>query len=297
MLKKYLRFLSLLIIVFTLTSFNLFKIDFEEGKNNNVCRSLQGKSLIYLIFVDTKQTPPWTAFDIQSTMDSLIIAVDWLEMEARARNIKLNFTTDYYIGEEYSTINKRLPDENLLKSITEPNPKKGIENLNNWADKIARSAGSSMKVEEKDGIPLINQPKNKERLIAFLRDKYRVESVCLLYMLNSYFKDEISIALNTYSEKDVEFAIVSNNFSSEIAHNILHIYGAADLHETTWRSDKSNIKYAKQNFPDEIMLDPYARKLNAINISEYTEYLIGWKDSLSKEYINLLKDNISFNIE
>jgi hypothetical protein len=38
------------------------------------------------------------------------------------------------------------------------------------------------------------------------------------------------------------------------------------------------------------MLDPYAKNINELDIGEYTQYLIGWKDKLDPRYAELLTD-------
>ena len=120
----------LLIVIFLSTQSLSFKrLDYRDGMYKNVCKNLSNEVLLYFIFVDSKSTTPWTEFDIQSTIDSLSMAVKWLHAQANKYNIPLNIKTDYYIGEEYSTIRKELPNGNVLKSVTEPNLKKGLEDL------------------------------------------------------------------------------------------------------------------------------------------------------------------------
>ena len=135
-------------------------------------------------------------------------------------------------------------------------------------------------------------PKNKERLIAHLRDEYNVESVALLFLVSNYYKEDISIAINTLDTQDVEFAIVSYKYPSEIAHNILHLYGAADLYKTPFRRNDKKIKEALQLFPEDIMQDPDANDIWSLEIGEFTKYLIGWTDDLDSEFHFLLTDKI-----
>ncbi len=290
---KHIRRILLFIFILVLPSAHTIqRIDYRNAMYNNVCKDLKGETLLYLIFVDNQETIPWTEFDIQSTLDSLAIAIAWLEEQARKNNIILHIKSDYYIGDEYTTIKQRLPQTSVQETITTPNFNGGIETVNEWVDDICKRAGRSLVIPQKDGIPEMRQPKNKERLIAFLRDAYRVESVALLIMLNNYYKDDISIPLNTMNNDDVEYAIVSYKYPSDIAHNVLHLFGAADLHETLYRRKKSSIDMAKNEFPDDVMQDPYARDISALEVGEYTRYLIGWKNTLTENYKPLLKDKI-----
>ena len=127
------------------TSSSIRRIDYENARFNNVCKSLTDEVLVYFIFVDSKETSPWTEFDIQSTIDSLEVAVRWLEKKARDQNINLKFITDYHIGNENTPIRKNLPQGSVFTSATEPNFRTGLRELNNWADNIARTAGQSVK--------------------------------------------------------------------------------------------------------------------------------------------------------
>lgn len=275
---NFLRVICIGIFLLFATSFSLKKVDYRHAMYKNVCKDLKHDVLLYFIFVDNKSTAPWTEFDIQSTIDSVGIAVRWLQEQAKLNNIPLKIKSDYYIGTELSTINKSLPQGSVYKSITEPNLTTGLKSINSWADAIAKKAGSTLNIpEKKDGIPEIKNPRNKERLIAYLRDAYQVESVALLYMVNNYFKNDISVQINTFNTDDVEFAVVSYKYPSEIAHNFLHLYGAADLYNTPFRRNEKKIAQLAKMYPNEIMLDPYAKNIKTLEISDYTKYLIGWK--------------------
>jgi len=275
------------------TGYSFKRIDYRRGIQNNVCKVLKNNVLVYFIFVDSKETSPWTEFDIRSTIDSISVAIKWLEFQARQNGVSLNIITDFYIGEEYTTIKKALPMGSIIKSISEPNLKRGLEALNLWADNIARKAGTSFNIMEKDGIPEIKNPKDKERLVAYLRDTKQVESIALLYMVNNYFRNDISISVNTMNTHDVEFAIVSYKYPSIIAQNILHLFGAADLYKTQYRRNEKKIAVAGEYFPDDIMQDVYAISLSKLKVGKFTQYLIGWNQRLEPEYQLLLTDNIT----
>jgi hypothetical protein len=292
-MMTFVRLALFLVLLILPSDYSGRRIDYRRGIHNNVCKTLENNVLVYCIFVDSKETSPWTEFDIRTTIDSIAIAVKWLEGQSRQNGISLNIITDYYIGEEYTTIKRALPEGTVLRSISEPNLRKGMEALNMWADNIARRAGSTFDITEKDGIPEVKNPRNKERLVAFLRDTKQVESVALLYMVNNYFRNDISISVNTLNTYDVEFAIVSYKYPSVIAQSILHLFGAADLYKTHYRKNEKKILIAGKYFPDDIMQDVYARNINSLEIGEFTQYLIGWKKKLEAEYHTLLTDKIA----
>lgn len=288
---KYLFSFILIALVFTVSSSLTFKkLDYREAMNKNVCKHLRNDVLIYFIFVDSKETSPWSEFDIRTTIDSMAMARKWLMEQAVRNNIPLNIKTDYFIGKEFSTISRNLPFGTVAKTAVNPNLKKGLESLNEWADQIARKAGATFNIVQKDGIPEIQAPRNKERLIAYLRDEYQVESVALLFFVNNYFRSDISLPVNTMSTNDVEFAIVSYKYPSEIAHNVLHLYGAADIYPSLLRRNQNKAKELEAMFPNEIMRDPYAKNIRDMEISDYTKYLIGWDNNSKPEYSELYID-------
>ncbi|MBN1131435.1 MAG: hypothetical protein JXR52_00520 [Bacteroidales bacterium] len=264
--------------------------DYSKGRYNNVCKDLKDDVLLYFVFIDTRTTCPWSEFDILTTIDSINAAAIWLEKQANKNNVELNIKTDYYIGDEYSTIQKNLPGQTIREIVAGRNFEEGLLALNRWGDNISRMIGESLYLKEKDGIPQQKRPGNKERLIAFLRDEYNVESVAIMFLLNNYFRNDISLAINTLHNNDVEFCIVSYKYPSEIAHNFLSLFGAVDLYETPFRQHRKKIRLAADRYPDDIMQDPYAKKIEDLHIGEFTEYMIGWSDELPEEDIPLLTD-------
>ena len=268
-------------------------LDFSTGRHNNVCKDLQHDALIYFVFIDTRTTSPWTEFDILTTIDSIHTAARWLEKQAAQYNIPLRFKTDYYIGDQFTTIQRNLPRKSVYATLEEMKLTEGMRSLSRWGDYIAKIIGESLYIREKDGLPSQKAPVNKERLIAYLRDEYQVESVALLILLNNYYRTDISVAVNTLHNDDVEFAVVSYKYPSEIAHSILHLYGAADLYETQFRRNRRNLKLSSRDFPDDIMSDVYARPLEDLEIGEYTRYMIGWTEDLDRRYEPLMTERFT----
>lgn len=284
--------LVLLMLMIVPSSYKISRVDYREARYQNVCKDLKGDVLLYFMFIDSKYTTPWTEFDIQSTIDSIRSAINWLHMQAKDNSIPLNIIADFYIGPEYTTITRNLPAATVFESITEPNTTKARDNIKRWSDAAAKIAGESVTLRQKDGIPEVKTPANKERLVAFLRDENKVESVALFYLINNYYKSDISIAVNTFNTDDVEFAIVSYKYPSEIAHNFLHLYGATDMYKTLLRRKEGNIKILSEQYPDEIMQDPYGKNLNDLTISDYTKYLIGWNETLDPALEPLMQDKM-----
>jgi hypothetical protein len=292
-MRKLLTQLSLFIVLFTGMSASTPSINFLDGRHNNVCKALTNDILLYFVFIDTRTTSPWTESDILSTIDSIHTTVRWLKQEADDYGIPLKIKTDYYIGNEYTTIQRNLPRSSVKEVLNDMNLIEGMHSLSKWGDYIAKIIGESLYIKEKDGLPAQKAPATRERLIAFLRDEYQVESVALLMFVNNYYRSDISLAINTLEHEDVEFAVVSYKYPSEIAHCILQLFGAPDLYETHFRRNRRNINLALREFPNDIMSDVYARPLNGLEIGEYTRYMIGWTDDLDGRYEPLMEERFT----
>jgi hypothetical protein len=288
--KKKIFLIVLAMLMLVPVSYKINRVDYRDARYKNVCKDLKGDVLLYFMFIDSKYTTPWTEFDIQSTIDSIRAAINWIHLQARDNNITLNIKADFYIGPEYTTIKRNLPEATVRESLTEPNTKQVKENIRRWSDGVARIAGQSVTLRQKDGIPEVKTPKNKERLVAFLRDENKVESVALFYLVNNYYKSDISMPVNTFTTNDIEFAIVSYKYPSEIAHNFLHLYGASDMYKTLLRRNERNIRTLKGLYPNGIMQEPFGKDLNELDISDYTRYLIGWTDELDPSLAPLMTD-------
>lgn len=80
------------------SGFTLKRMDYRDARYLNVCKDLRRDALLYFIFVDTRETTPWTQFDIQSTNNSVRVAINWLHTQARKNDIGLNIVADFFIG-------------------------------------------------------------------------------------------------------------------------------------------------------------------------------------------------------
>ena len=285
--KKGIIFLCAAIL---LSSMGIHRIDYREAINKNVCKSLKNEALVYFVFIDSKTTSPWTEFDIRSTLDSINVAVGWINKKALENNVSLRLRANYYIGKPYTTVNKNLTQGSIENTLKNGSLKNGFKELNLWADGIAKKVGSTFNIPEKDGIPEIKSPKNKERLLAYLRDENNVESVALVLMVNNYYRSDISLVVNRHKSDDIEFAIVSYKYPSEIAHNILALYGAAPMYKNIYRKNDKKILKLQKEFPNDVMLDPYGKDINRLDLGIYTKYLIGWTNNLDPKYDDLMTD-------
>ncbi len=75
-----------------------------------------------------------------------------------------------------------------------------------------------------------------------------------------------------------------------IANEYLHLFGALDLYMAPFNTKKKQQKkkaFAMEKFPDEIMAFTH-RRIETLEISNISKYLIGWSDSLSRDDQNIL---------
>lgn len=266
------------------------KLDSRMARNTNVCRKLGGKVLIYAIFVDTKNTLPWTEYDLNSTVDSINRSIDWLHTQARANSIELEISFQMYASQEGLTVEKNLPTRSIIESMLGKEQYTSVGKLNKWGDQIAREVGENLPPLARPGLKPLENPRDKERLVARLRDEYHAESIVLLYMLNNYYKEELAISLNTISNEEVEYSIVGYKNPTIIAQAILRLFGASNLSGGPLSNrNKDELVFIRSQFPDAVMAFQ-SRDLSQLNICSFTKYLIGWQDQLDEKYHKLLDE-------
>lgn len=289
---KYLRIITLgfLSVLLGCISTKPTNVQFSS-RENNVCKTLRGNVVVYAIFVDSKFTKPWTEYDINSTLDSIKVGMGWVMQQAHQNSIDLNIEIDYHKTVKgtvpiYNDLSKKTLSATLYKIPLYS----GIKDIYRWADKVAVEAGKSLPKDSSLCIKTINKANDRERLIARLRDIHKTDNVALMYFINNYFTNDISLTFDSNSLENVEFSIVSYKRSAVISHEFLHLFGAWDLYITPFDKKKAAIKKKKQAmelFPNEIMAFAY-RNIDSLEISQFTKYTIGWENQLEKKYSDLI---------
>ncbi|NJK95151.1 MAG: hypothetical protein HC905_09780 [Bacteroidales bacterium] len=97
---------------------------------------------------------------------------------------------------------------------------------------MAAEAGKSFPADSSRIVKTPNNLKDRERLIARLRDIHKTDHIALMYFINNYFSEEISVSLDNKSNSNIEFSIVSFKKPAVIVHEFLHLFGAWDLYIT-----------------------------------------------------------------
>jgi hypothetical protein len=255
--------------------------------NNNVCKKLKDDVVLYAIFVDSKYTGYWTQFDIESTLDSIQKAMNWIEKQAAKEGVNLHISIAYHQNKKTIPIKGQLSRRSLYQTLFSNFGKK---NVDKWADKIAKTALTAYKPDTSSVIKTKITPKNRENLLARLRDIYKTDNVALMYFINNFYSNEISVVLHAGSDDSPEYGIVSYKFPGIIAHEFLHLFGALDLYVSPFdkkRKFKKRKAFAMKEFPNEIMAFPH-RRINTLTISTFTKYLIGWQHTLEPRYKDML---------
>ena len=250
--------------------------------NNNVCKKLKGDVVLHAIFVDSKYTNPWTNHDIESTLDSINLAMKWIEDQASLSNVPLSIKVTYHQNKKTIPIYRDFRKKTLRSTLFASG---GVRSVDKWANTIGKMAIVPLGPDTSSNTKTKIKPKDRERLIAKLRDKYNTDNVALVYFINNYYTDEVSVALHTGNDDSPEYAIVSFKEPAVIAHEFLHLFGALDLYVTPWdtkRQMKRKLNFAQKEFPNEIMAFAH-RNINSLEISPLSKYLIGWKNELDEK--------------
>ena len=286
--KPILSFFCLVVILFAtscgryqMIKYNTYQISTVD---NNVCKKLSGHVILYAIFVDTKYTQPWSEYDITSTLDSITKAARWLENLAKENDMPLDIDVKYHQNGKIIPLVNNFPDKTLSKTLYSPAPSFGVPKLDRWSDRIARTAGFSLPKDTSKIVKTFNRMTDRERLIARLREMYKTDNVAVIYFINDYYSEDISLALHTGNRSSPEYAIVSYKRPAVIAHEFLHLFGALDLYISPFDKKKKNLKKKAEVmklFPNEVMAFAY-RQLDSLNISPFTKYLIGWDNELEE---------------
>lgn len=253
---------------------------------NNVCKSLEKKTILYAVFVDSDETHPWTEYDINSTLDSIQVSIDWLHQQAALHRKSLEIKLEYAINASKDSVIPFKEDfqfKTLSGSLFKYSDlTKGIDLVDKWSDAVSKDVARTLPDDTSDVILSKNRSNNRERLIAKLRNKYKTDNVALIFFINNYFENEVSVAFHTSSGTETEFAVVSNKQPAVIAHEFLHLFGAWDLYLSPFDRSvfaKFRKRKAMKRYPNEIMAFAH-RDIDSLNISPLTKYLIGWDNKL-----------------
>ena len=212
-------------------------------------RSLEGKNLIYSLFVDTPDAE-WTDRDKKKALKNLEIAKEYIETEAKSYHKKVDLVVDFEENEDLTgsaRINFSLKDGEDYEEALD-------EEIAAWLD------------EQIDYEALTKEYKAKGiATIVFVNHKGSTYAICY-------------DGVDNPQESLVMFA---GEVPAVYAHEILHLFGAHDLYEDAEYTEEV-CEYVKKAYPDEIMYTVKDEKGRLNNseiqneLSPVTAYHLGW---------------------
>jgi len=272
-MKFFLKAVLLFFIIFSfISAFRPGQRDVDEmfGRDHNVCKKLKGNVLLYVVWVETKFSTKWSDFDLNTTVDSIKYAVNWLNRSASKNGVNLNVRFGANMNDSIAAVYQRLGGE-VPELIGNG---EGLEKIDKWTTKIIRTQ---------------SDVKTKVQFVGNLRDEYNVESVALIFMINNYYKEDYIYSFNTTSNYDVEYSIISSKRPNLIAQDLLNLFGAPYLYHHPSTVNKRDTKQLKKIFSNDVMANTN-RPLHSLTIGEITKYFIGWSEELNEEYEKMVKE-------
>lgn len=260
------------IVAFCGLSFSWGDRDVDKifGRNHNVCRKLQGDVLVYVVWIEMKSTSKWLDYDLNSTYDSVRVAIKWLNDMAKKNNKALNIKLNTGQNDTLSTVTAKFT-ENIPDLI---NSDEGLLKIDDLTNKIVRTQSGE---------------RTKEQLISKLRNEYRVDGIALLFMVNNFYKEDYILSFNTTSNERAEYSILSTKQPTLIAQNLLNMFGAPYLYHHPATANKRDTRELQRIFHNDVMANT-DRAIQNMEIGEVTRYFIGWCDTISEEYEKLVKE-------
>ncbi len=223
------------------------------------CRKLQGNPIVVLLFVDDDESS-WTTEQAQEFMKEHVLpGLDYLEKQARAWGVALDFTVESH----GATLNSHtLKYEGVVtRDLFATGSTKDV------LDQAAADMGF-------DG--------NWE-IYSYYQTEHPEQDIIFLHFLNksgrSYTRHGILPGYYEYTEHCVIFAYAPNTTPSQrkagerastVAHELLHLFGAEDFYTSASREQLAN-----QHYPHDIMLWQYDR-IESNTLGHCTAFSVGW---------------------
>ena len=212
-------------------------------------RSLEGKNLIYSLFVDTPDAE-WTDRDKKKALKKLEIAKEYIETEAKSYHKKVDLVVDFEENEDLTgsaRINFSLKDGEDYEEALD-------EEIAGWLeDQIDYQA---------------------------LTKEYKAKGIATIVFVN-HKGSTYAICYDGVDNPQESLVMFAGEVPAVYAHEILHLFGAHDLYEDAEYTEEV-CEYVKKAYPDEIMYTVKDEKgrLNSSEIqnelSPVTAYHLGW---------------------
>lgn len=212
-------------------------------------RSLEGKNLIYSLFVDTPDAE-WTDRDKKKALKNLEIAKEYIEAEAKDYHKKAELVVDFEENEDLTgsaSINFSLKDGEDYEEALD-------EEIAGWLeDQIDYEA---------------------------LTKEYKAKGIATIVFVN-HKGSTYAICYDGVDNPQESLVMFAGEVPAVYAHEILHLFGAHDLYEDAEYTEEV-CEYVKKAYPDEIMYTVKDEKGRLNNseiqneLSPVTAYHLGW---------------------
>ena len=212
-------------------------------------KSLEGKNLIYSLFVDTPDAE-WTDPDKKKALKNLKIAKEYIEAEAKGYHKKAELVVDFEENEDLTgsaRIHFSLKDGEDYEEALD-------EEIAGWLeDQIDYEA---------------------------LTKEYKAKGIATIVFVN-HKGSTYAICYDGVDNPQESLVMFAGEVPAVYAHEILHLFGAHDLYEDAEYTEEV-CEYVKKAYPDEIMYTVKDEKGRLNNseiqneLSPVTAYHLGW---------------------
>lgn len=265
------------------------EVDSRWARDNGIGTKLDGKTVVYTVFIDSKESLFWTGFDIASAKDSLNKVFKWTEKQAKRYGKNLEIIPEYYKSGSYQTFKKSLPYDKLSDAFKK-DEMKDQSKLDKWALSVIKKAEKSVKLPPGVKLPAKPRLKGFDKMVAKLKKKHNADNVAIFFMLNNYYTIDVSAIINNMADEEhTEYAINSGKNTNMLTNQLLSLFGAQGLNpEYNSRYKVKNIEMAKTDFPDDIMVN-FKKDISNLNVGKFTAFMLGWRENIDTKYQDFYK--------
>ncbi len=231
----------------------------ESSRNIGSAKVLSGKVYVLSVFV-APYSNPWSIRDIERNKEKVFEAERWLKMQALRYGKHVEFVNSAF-GSDGSFLDNDIPFSSDAPNAY-PYPSKVLE-------KIGFSSSKAF-------VDWVRTHTDCSQCFAiiFTNTKGRSYASPITIELSRYnpvkFNLECCLIYRYYSVSNKEI------YTTTIAHEILHLFGAWDLYELDDSDHERSIK-TEVMFPNSIMLDSH-RDIWETQIDEINAWLVGLKE-------------------
>ena len=214
-----------------------------SGKNVGNCLKLTGRVTVIVVYADDGESS-WNTKDKEAYRHIIYESLDYLETSAKEYRAELDF----------SIVEK---DDEYRNTLNWPPSQ---EFFNEYYSKINNYKSISTKVMESENTP------QTAMMLVFNKN----------FTSYSYMKD-----VANDSRYEVSFIGAKADLKNQIAHELLHLFGAQDLYRT-----EEMLNLTAAYYPISIM---HKTSDVFLPVDEVTAYLIGWAEGLSERATDFVK--------